>query len=99
MVCRFLYDIGKIPGFYDRMCCLIFQVKQHCLKTISTKVFQTTFFETLSAIEAKINNILMICEQLVSGGDVHKVVALILAYGNYMNGGGARIQGHIQAPF
>ncbi|CAG7729368.1 unnamed protein product [Allacma fusca] len=69
---QFLYDLSRIPHYENRITCL---------------TFQNTFFESLSTSEAKLSNLRLICEKLMSSNDLQRVFALILTYGNYMNGG------------
>jgi hypothetical protein len=38
-------------------------------------------------IETKLSNFRLVCEQLMSSKDLNNVIALVLTYGNYMNGG------------
>jgi len=69
---QFLYDLNGISNYEDRIICL---------------TFQCSFFESLASIENKLSNLRLICEQLMSSRELQKVLALILTYGNYMNGG------------
>lgn len=49
--------------------------------------FQFSFAESFTSIETKLSNFRLVCEQLMSSKDLKNVLALILTYGNYMNGG------------
>lgn len=49
--------------------------------------FQCNYFEGLSALEGKLSNLALVCEQLTSSKELQKLLALVLTYGNYMNGG------------
>ncbi|KAK3092858.1 hypothetical protein FSP39_007992 [Pinctada imbricata] len=69
---QFLYDLSQIPDFAERIYCFI---------------FQNTFQESISVIDNKLNNLKMTCEMLMTGETVRDVLGLILAVGNYMNGG------------
>lgn len=74
---QFVYDLSLIPCFADRCYCLI---------------FQSTFTETLSSIEHRLTNIRMIVQNLTTSKSVENLLGLILALGNYMNGGTTRGQ-------
>jgi len=41
----------------------------------------------LTTLETKLNNLRHVCEQLLNSKELQKVLALVLTYGNYMNGG------------
>ncbi|KAL8571981.1 hypothetical protein ACOMHN_057664 [Nucella lapillus] len=69
---QFLHDLNQIPNCAERIFCFI---------------FQTTFQESMSVIENKLNNLKMTCEMLTAGGAVKHIFGLLLALGNYMNGG------------
>lgn len=69
---QFLYDLSQIPDYDERIFCFI---------------FQSTFQESISGIENKLNNLKMTCEALQTGATVKRILSLILAMGNYMNGG------------
>lgn len=69
---QFLYDLHQIPNYADRIYCFI---------------FQSTFQENISVIESKLNNLKMTCEMLMSGVTVKRIFGILLAFGNYMNGG------------
>ena len=69
---QFLYDLTVIPDFAERMFCFI---------------FQESFQESISVIENRINNLKMTAEMLMNGKGVKEVLGLVLAVGNYMNGG------------
>lgn len=74
---QFIHDLSLIPCFADRCYCLI---------------FQSTFTETLSSIEHRLTNIRMIVQMLTTSKSVQNLLGLILAFGNYMNGGTTRGQ-------
>ncbi|RWS31951.1 protein cappuccino-like protein [Leptotrombidium deliense] len=69
---QFLYDLSLIPFFADRVSCIMFELQ---------------FCETLSNIETRLNNFKMICDTLRKGKGIKDLFAIILALGNYMNGG------------
>ncbi|KAK7504877.1 hypothetical protein BaRGS_00003905 [Batillaria attramentaria] len=69
---QFLYDLTLIPSCADRIFCFI---------------FQSTFQESMSVIDNKLNNLKMTCEMLTRGSTIKQIFGLILALGNYMNGG------------
>lgn len=69
---QFLYDLTVIPDFAERMFCFI---------------FQESFQESISVIENRINNLKMTAELLMNGKGIKDVLGLVLAVGNYMNGG------------
>ncbi|GIY53697.1 formin-2, partial [Caerostris extrusa] len=50
-------------------------------------MFHAAFTETISSIENRLNNLKMTCDFLMSDADIQKVFGIILAFGNYMNGG------------
>lgn len=72
---QFLYRLSKISMFDDRIECIIVQ---HQL------------FDDLGEIVKKLNNFKYVCDMLVQGQGTRKVMGIILACGNYMNGGNAQ---------
>ncbi|XP_022247825.1 protein cappuccino-like [Limulus polyphemus] len=69
---QFLYELAQIPVFADRVACIM---------------FQATFVESIGSIENKLNNLKMTCTFLITSPRIKQVFAIILALGNYMNGG------------
>ncbi len=69
---QFLYDLSKIPEFADRVACITYEIK---------------FNELLSSIENRLNNFKITCQSLMSMTSIKDLFAIILALGNYMNGG------------
>ncbi|KAJ8309312.1 hypothetical protein KUTeg_014186 [Tegillarca granosa] len=69
---QFLYELHQIPDYGERIFCFI---------------FQQSFQESMSVIDNKITNIKMTAETLVKGRSLRYILGLILAVGNYMNGG------------
>jgi len=66
----FLYELYKISAFETRIYCL---------------VFQNRFNELIASIEFRLNNINMICEELMTSEKIKKILGIILACGNFMN--------------
>ncbi|XP_077076428.1 formin isoform X2 [Siphateles boraxobius] len=69
---QFLYELSQIPEFSSRVHCLIFQSK---------------FTDAVASIQRKTEIILHVCKCLLEKDSVRKVMGLVLALGNYMNGG------------
>lgn len=69
---QFLYDLSQIPDSNERIFCFI---------------FQSTFQESMSIIENKLNNLKMTCDALKTGASVQRILSIVLTMGNYMNGG------------
>ncbi|XP_062980406.1 formin-2 [Elgaria multicarinata webbii] len=69
---QFLYELSLIPNFSERVFCIL---------------FQSTFSESISSIHSKLELLQKLCETLKSGSGVMRVLGLVLAFGNYMNGG------------
>lgn len=69
---QFLLDLSQIPDYAARVDCIM---------------FQSTYAEVISSVENKLNNLKMTCDTLLKNVEVHQVLGLILALGNYMNGG------------
>ncbi|KAL2077927.1 hypothetical protein ACEWY4_025612 [Coilia grayii] len=69
---RFLYQLSQIPSFSGRVFCII---------------FQSTFAESISSIQRKLEILKRVCLNLQSGSGVMKILGLVLTFGNFMNGG------------
>ncbi|XP_075780937.1 formin-2 isoform X2 [Pelodiscus sinensis] len=69
---QFLYELSLIPNFSERVFCIL---------------FQSTFSESICSIHRKLELLQKLCEMLKSGAGVMQVLGLVLAFGNYMNGG------------
>ncbi|XP_030626785.1 formin [Chanos chanos] len=69
---QFLYELSQIPDFSCRARCLI---------------FQAAFTETIASIKRKIQVIHRVSKNLLENESVKEVIGLVLALGNYMNGG------------
>ncbi|XP_039073338.1 formin-2 isoform X2 [Hyaena hyaena] len=69
---QFLYELSLIPNFSERVFCIL---------------FQSTFSESICSIRRKLELLQKLCETLKSGPGVMQILGLVLAFGNYMNGG------------
>ncbi|XP_030070061.1 formin-1 isoform X2 [Microcaecilia unicolor] len=69
---QFLYELSQIPNFAERSQCII---------------FQSIFWEGITAVQRKVDIIVRACKGLQDMKSVKDVLGLILAFGNYMNGG------------
>ncbi|XP_061157217.1 formin-like isoform X1 [Syngnathus typhle] len=69
---QFLYELSQIPNFAGRA---------HCI------IFRSVFLDTISSIRRKVEIIKSVCKELLECKSVSKVLGLVLAFGNYMNGG------------
>mgnify|MGYP002338469415 CR=1 FL=1 len=69
---QFLYELSLIPNFSERVFCIL---------------FQSTFSESICSIRRKLELLQKLCETLKHGSRVMQVLGLVLAFGNYMNGG------------
>ncbi|KAG7316525.1 hypothetical protein KOW79_020066 [Hemibagrus wyckioides] len=69
---QFLYELSLIPQFSLRARCII---------------FQSTFTDAVASIQRKSNMVLHVCKGLLERDSVREVLGLVLACGNYMNGG------------
>ncbi|XP_071455083.1 protein cappuccino-like [Hetaerina americana] len=69
---QFLYELAEIPNFADRIACFM---------------FQSDFEDGICTIDSKLNNMKLTCEFLMTSESLKRVLAIILALGNYMNGG------------
>lgn len=69
---QFIYELSKIDSFNDRFKCIMFEVSSS---------------EQIQAIESKLNNFRHICEVLTTSERIQQILSIILALGNYMNGG------------
>ncbi|XP_023586631.1 formin-2 [Trichechus manatus latirostris] len=69
---QFLYELSLIPNFSERVFCIL---------------FQSTFSESICSIRRKLELLHKLCETLKNGPGVMQVLGLVLAFGNYMNGG------------
>uniref|UniRef100_A0A3Q3VXW7 FH2 domain-containing protein n=1 Tax=Mola mola TaxID=94237 RepID=A0A3Q3VXW7_MOLML len=69
---QFLYQLSLIPNFSGRAFCIL---------------FQSSFSECMSSIMRKLDNLQRLCKTLQDSETVKRVLGLILAFGNFMNGG------------
>ncbi|KAM9777272.1 formin [Neosynchiropus ocellatus] len=69
---QFLYELSQIPDFAGRAQCII---------------FQTVFQDTISSIRRKVDVIFNVCKDLRECENLRDILGLVLAFGNYMNGG------------
>ncbi|XP_061546689.1 formin-2 isoform X1 [Phycodurus eques] len=69
---QFLLQLSEIPNFSERVFCIL---------------FQSTFSECITSIARKMEILQKTCKSLQSGKCVFQVLSLILAFGNFMNGG------------
>ncbi|XP_057199470.1 formin isoform X1 [Triplophysa rosa] len=69
---QFLYELSQIPDFAGRA---------HCM------IFQSVFVDSVSSVRRKVDIISTVSKALLDNDSVKDVIGLILAFGNYMNGG------------
>uniref|UniRef100_A0A8C6SP07 FH2 domain-containing protein n=1 Tax=Neogobius melanostomus TaxID=47308 RepID=A0A8C6SP07_9GOBI len=69
---QFLYQLSQIPNFSQRVFCIL---------------FQSTFLECITTVERKIVILQRVCKNVQGSESVLRVLGLVLAFGNYMNGG------------
>ncbi|KAJ8284796.1 hypothetical protein COCON_G00036460 [Conger conger] len=69
---QFLFQLSQIPNFSGRVFCIL---------------FQSTFTECISSILRKLDMLQKVCTTLHSGAGLMQVLGLVLAFGNFMNGG------------
>uniref|UniRef100_A0A3B5KN78 Formin 1 n=1 Tax=Takifugu rubripes TaxID=31033 RepID=A0A3B5KN78_TAKRU len=69
---QFLYELSQIPEFAGRV---------HCI------IFQSVFLDTVSSIQRKVAIVSNVCKDLLQCKHLRDIMGLVLAFGNYMNGG------------
>ncbi|EEB20117.1 formin 1,2/cappuccino, putative [Pediculus humanus corporis] len=69
---HFLLELSEIPNFAERIACFM---------------FQSEYEDNINALDSKLNNLKSTCQMLLSSESVKSVMSIILALGNYMNGG------------
>ncbi|XP_052009353.1 formin-1-like, partial [Xyrauchen texanus] len=69
---QFLYELSQIPDFAGRA---------HCI------IFQSVFVDLMSSVHRKVEIISTVCKAFLENDSVKDVIGLVLAFGNYMNGG------------
>ncbi|XP_034564480.1 LOW QUALITY PROTEIN: formin-2 [Notolabrus celidotus] len=69
---QFLHQLTLIPNFSGRVFCIL---------------FQSSFSECMSSINRKLDTLERVCKVLRDSEKVKQILGLVLAFGNYMNGG------------
>lgn len=69
---QFLHQLSLIPNFSGRVFCIL---------------FQSSFTECMSSINRKLDTLQRVCKTLHESETVKQVLGLVLAFGNFMNGG------------
>ncbi|XP_077482147.1 formin-2 isoform X2 [Stigmatopora argus] len=69
---QFLYQLSQIPSFSGRVFCIL---------------FQASFSECMTSLMRKLDSLLSVCKVLQDSKTVKQVLGLVLAFGNFMNGG------------
>nr|XP_055031921.1 formin-2 [Misgurnus anguillicaudatus]XP_055031922.1 formin-2 [Misgurnus anguillicaudatus] len=69
---QFLHQLHQIPDFSGRVFCIL---------------FQSTFTECISSVQRKLQILQRICKTLQDSSGVQQLLGLVLAFGNFMNGG------------
>lgn len=69
---QFLFQLSQISNFSERVFCIL---------------FQSTFHECIASVLRKVEILQRVCKNLQSGKCVLQVLGLVLAFGNFMNGG------------
>ncbi|CAL8254915.1 unnamed protein product [Lota lota] len=69
---QFLFQLSQIPNFSERVFCIL---------------FQSAFHECISSVLRKVEILQTVCKTLQSGECVMQILGLVLAFGNFMNGG------------
>lgn len=69
---QFLHQLSQIPNFSQRVFCIL---------------FQSTFQECIASVVRKVDILQRVCKNVQASESVLRVLGLVLAFGNYMNGG------------
>nr|XP_019940274.1 PREDICTED: formin-1-like [Paralichthys olivaceus] len=69
---QFLYELSQIPDFAGRA---------HCI------IFQSVFLDTIASIHRKVEILSNVSKELLECNSLRDIIGLVLAFGNYMNGG------------
>ncbi|KAG5831125.1 hypothetical protein ANANG_G00300520 [Anguilla anguilla] len=69
---QFLFQLSQIPQFSGRVFCIL---------------FQSTFVECISSVVRKLEILQKVCTALRDSAEVRCILGLVLAFGNFMNGG------------
>ncbi|MGH0122920.1 UNVERIFIED_CONTAM: hypothetical protein FKN15_018587 [Acipenser sinensis] len=91
---QFLYELSQIPDFSGRARCIIFQpaftegiALVHRKVEIVDRVCKPAFTEGIALVHRKVEIVDRVCKGLLEPRSVKDLLGLILAFGNYMNGG------------
>ncbi|CAJ1080469.1 LOW QUALITY PROTEIN: formin-2 [Xyrichtys novacula] len=69
---QFLLQLSLIPNFSGRVFCIL---------------FQSSFSECMSSINRKLDTLQKVCKSQQESEKVKQILGLVLAFGNFMNGG------------
>ncbi|MED6231806.1 Formin-2, partial [Ataeniobius toweri] len=69
---QFLFQLSQIPNFSQRLFCIL---------------FQSSFHECITSVLRKIVILQRVCKTLQNSEVVLQILGLVLAFGNFMNGG------------
>ncbi|XP_065153430.1 uncharacterized protein fmn2a isoform X2 [Paramisgurnus dabryanus] len=69
---QFLLQLSQVPQFSERVFCIL---------------IQSSFTECITSVQHKLETLLRVCTALQSGQGVLRILGLVLAFGNIMNGG------------
>ncbi|XP_073725398.1 uncharacterized protein fmn2a isoform X2 [Misgurnus anguillicaudatus] len=69
---QFLLQLSQVPQFSERVFCIL---------------IQSSFTECITSLQHKLETLLRVCTALQSGQGVLRILGLVLAFGNIMNGG------------
>ncbi|XP_072565691.1 formin-2-like isoform X2 [Paramormyrops kingsleyae] len=69
---QFLFQLSQIPNFSERVFCIL---------------LQSTFSECISSVLRKLEVLQRACITLKSSVGIRQILGLVLAFGNFMNGG------------
>ena len=68
----FVWNMAQIPHFQERISCF---------------VFRSTFPDKMGEVSKKLDNLKMTIDALIKSDEIRNILGIILAFGNYMNGG------------
>ena len=68
----FVWNMAQIPHFQERISCF---------------VFRSTFPDKMGEVSKKLDNLKMTIDALIKSDEIRNILGIILALGNYMNGG------------
>ncbi|XP_073683600.1 formin-1-like [Garra rufa] len=69
---QFLYELSQIPDFARRV---------HCI------IFRSVFVDSITSVHHKVEIITAVSKAFLENDSVKDIIGVILAFGNYMNGG------------